>query len=78
MVGVAEDQQHEHEHGDHHDHPDHHGLVHDVGVGIRSFFTNWHEYDAPVSTKLWLTLRNRALSSGRLRICCGHPGQPGC
>jgi hypothetical protein len=80
MVGMAEDPPHDHHHGDHHhtDHHDRHGLVHEVREGIRSFFTNWHEYDASASTKLRLTLRNRALSTGRLRICCGHPGEPGC
>ena len=26
---------------------------------IRNFFTNWHEYDAPMLTKLRLTIRNR-------------------
>jgi hypothetical protein len=43
---------------------------------IRNFFTNWSTYDAPVTTKLRLTARNRvrALLTG----CCGNHGQPGC
>jgi hypothetical protein len=42
----------------------------------RWFFTNWRESDAPLPTKLALTLRNRfrALWHG----CCGNHGQPGC
>jgi hypothetical protein len=43
---------------------------------LRSFFTNWREYEGPFGTKVRLTLRNRirALTRG----CCGHPGEPGC
>jgi hypothetical protein len=44
----------------------------------RSFFTNWRAYDAPLATKLWLTLRNRTRGIVTLRGCCGHLGQPGC
>ncbi len=42
----------------------------------RAFFTNWSEYDAPFSTKVALTFKNRtrALTKG----CCGNHGQPGC
>jgi hypothetical protein len=42
----------------------------------RTFFTNWTASDAPISTKLQLTVRNRvkALRTG----CCGNPGEPGC
>jgi hypothetical protein len=40
------------------------------------FFTNWREYDAPLATKLQLTLRNRARAM--THGCCGHPGEPGC
>jgi hypothetical protein len=42
----------------------------------RNFFTNWSNYDAPVSTKLRLTATNRlkALRAG----CCGNHGEPGC
>jgi len=44
----------------------------------RNFFTNWRIYDAPVPTKLWLTLRNRTRATFSLQQCCGHHGQPGC
>jgi hypothetical protein len=42
------------------------------------FFTNWRTFDAPLSTKLWLTLRNRTKAVVTLRGCCGHHGEPGC
>ena len=42
------------------------------------FFTNWREYDGPLSTKVALTLRNRFIAQGLMRGCCGHPGEPGC
>ena len=42
------------------------------------FFTNWREYDAPLPTKLWLTLANRTRSIVTLKGCCGHLGEPGC
>jgi hypothetical protein len=43
---------------------------------VRDFFTNWSTYDAPVTTKLRLNVRNRirALRTG----CCGNHGEPGC
>jgi len=44
----------------------------------RNFFTNWRTYDAPVSTKLGLTLRNRLRAAFSREQCCGHHGQPGC
>jgi hypothetical protein len=34
-------------------------FLREVRVHVRNFFTNWHEYDAPVATKLRLTFRNR-------------------
>jgi hypothetical protein len=43
---------------------------------VRWFFTNWREYDAPLSTKLALTMRNRVRAFGH--GCCGNHGQPGC
>jgi hypothetical protein len=52
----------------------------DEHAGIRQrtrwFFTNWRESDAPLGTKLALTVKNRvrALRHG----CCGNHGQPGC
>lgn len=42
------------------------------------FFTNWREFDGPLPTKLWLTLRNRTKAFALLRGCCGHLGEPGC
>ena len=44
----------------------------------RDFLRNFVEYNAPLSEKLRLGIRNRWLSTGRLRPCCGHPGEPGC
>ena len=44
----------------------------------RNFFTNWREYEAPLGTKLGLTLRNRTRALFSRAQCCGHPGQPGC
>jgi hypothetical protein len=47
-----------------------------IGQHVRWFFTNWRESDAPLATKLALTVKNRvrALRHG----CCGNDGQPGC
>jgi hypothetical protein len=45
---------------------------------VRNFFTNWREYEAPVTTKLRLTVRNRARATFSRAQCCGHPGEPGC
>jgi hypothetical protein len=45
---------------------------------VHDFFTNWREYDGPVSKKVWLTLKNRARLISTLKSCCGHPGEPGC
>lgn len=49
---------------------------------VRDFFTNWQEYEAPVSRKVYLTLRNRSITAGKLIAgrggCCGHHGEPGC
>jgi hypothetical protein len=44
----------------------------------RNFFTNWREYDAPFTTKLRLTLRNRVKATFLRAQCCGHAGEPGC
>jgi len=43
---------------------------------VRGFFTNWSTYDAPVRTKLRLTVRNRIKANWH--GCCGNRGQPGC
>jgi hypothetical protein len=42
------------------------------------FFTNWHRYEAPVTVKLALGVRNRVRATFSREQCCGHPGQPGC
>lgn len=44
----------------------------------RDFFTNWSESEEPLHRKVALTIKNRVISTGRGRQCCGHPGQPGC
>jgi hypothetical protein len=49
-----------------------------VGYRVRSFFTNWREYEGPFFTKVGLTLRNRARAFLLFKGCCGHAGQPGC
>jgi len=43
---------------------------------VRGFFTNWSTYDAPVTTKLRLTARNRL--KAKWHGCCGNHGEPGC
>lgn len=45
---------------------------------VRAFFTNWREFEAPLSTKVRLTLRNRWRATVLLKGCCGNHGQPGC
>jgi hypothetical protein len=45
---------------------------------VGQFFTNWREYDAPVSTKLRLAFRNRLHATFSRAQCCGHLGEPGC
>ncbi len=49
-----------------------------VKARVANFFTNWHRSDAPVMTKLGLTIRNRVRAFTSREQCCGHPGQPGC
>ena len=50
-----------------------------VGDYVRQFFSNWNEYDAPLSRKVWLTLKNRGRSVvPPFKGCCGHHGEPGC
>lgn len=73
----------DHEHpppGDHEHHDHDHDRRRRPPMGTPSqFFTNWNDYEASVATKLWLTLRNRAKAYADLsRLCCGHPGEPGC
>jgi len=57
--------------GDGHDHHD------DSSHWWQVLISNWSTYDAPLPTKLRLAARN-AMLRGRLKPCCGHPGQPGC
>jgi hypothetical protein len=66
--------------GEEHDHEHHNRLPggRTLGHYCRDFLRNWAEYDAPLFEKLRLGIRNRWLSTGRLRPCCGHPGEPGC
>lgn len=45
---------------------------------VRSFFTNWREYDAPFGAKVRLTFRNRLRATFSRAQCCGHAGEPGC
>jgi hypothetical protein len=46
---------------------------------VRDFFTNWSGSDAPLTTKVARTFKNRARASvPPFRWCCGHPGEPGC
>jgi hypothetical protein len=49
-----------------------------LGDYVRQFFTNWSEYDGPISRKAWLTVKNRARATFTLKGCCGHHGEPGC
>jgi hypothetical protein len=67
---------------DDHDHDhEHHSMLgsgRTLGHYTRDFLRNFFEYDAPLAEKLRLGIRNRWLSTGRLRPCCGHPGEPGC
>jgi hypothetical protein len=51
---------------------------HEVRRHARQFFTNWREYDAPLPTKLALTVRNRVTATFSRAQCCGHLGEPGC
>jgi hypothetical protein len=46
--------------------------------GGKAFFTNFNSYDAPLPTRVRLTLANswKKLRTGS--SCCGNYGQPGC
>lgn len=54
------------------------GFGHQLRYHVRSFFTNWREYDASIGRKVALTVRNRAKSLYTLKGCCGNHGEPGC
>jgi hypothetical protein len=49
-----------------------------VKAHVRNFFTNWSSYDAPIPTKVALTVKNRAKATFSRGQCCGNHGQPGC
>ena len=46
--------------------------------GLRSFYTNFSTYEAPLHTKLSLALRNTVKKIRTGSNCCGNHGQPGC
>ncbi|MEX0990859.1 MAG: hypothetical protein WD004_01120 [Actinomycetota bacterium] len=54
------------------------GFGQQLRMRVRSFFTNWHEYEASVGRKVVLTIRNRAKSVYTLSGCCGNDGESGC
>ena len=45
---------------------------------VRSFVSNWSTYEAPLGTKLRLTVRNLWRRIVLRQNCCGNHGQPGC
>lgn len=49
---------------------------------VRDFFANWRGSQDDFGTKVWLTVRNRAIAAGHFLTgegwCCGHHGEPGC
>jgi hypothetical protein len=45
---------------------------------VDHFFSNWNEFDGPLSKKLRLATRNRFIATGLMQGCCGHHGEPGC
>lgn len=45
---------------------------------IRTALRNFSTYDAPIGTKLRMTLTNNLTKLRTRSDCCGHPGQPGC
>jgi hypothetical protein len=50
-----------------------------LGHYVRDFFANWNESDAPLATKVRLTVRNRLKAyAPPFRGCCGRLGEPGC
>jgi hypothetical protein len=54
------------------------GFLRELRRHVAAFFTNWHEYDAPLPTKLRLAVRNRMKATFSRAQCCGHLGEPGC
>ena len=45
--------------------------------GIRNTMTNWQQ-PLPVTTKLYLFLRNNTIKVVKRQECCGNHGEPGC
>jgi hypothetical protein len=45
---------------------------------LRAVFRNFREYDAPLLTKVRMTLSNNLTKMRTRQNCCGNPGQPGC
>lgn len=43
-----------------------------------AWITNWREYEAPFTSKLWLALRNNWIKLRNRSACCGNNGEPGC
>lgn len=54
------------------------GFLRELRRHVSAFFTNWHEYDASLSTKVRLAFRNRLKATFSRAQCCGHLGEPGC
>jgi hypothetical protein len=54
------------------------GFLDQVRAHVGNFFTNWSTYDAPVPTKVALTVKNRTRALFSRAQCCGNHGQPGC
>ncbi len=49
-----------------------------AGPSLRDLIVNFREYDAPLSTKVRLALRNTGIKIRRRSSCCGNHGEPGC
>ncbi|MGH3441969.1 MAG: hypothetical protein ACRDUY_07980 [Nitriliruptorales bacterium] len=45
---------------------------------VRNYTENWRTYDAPVTEKIRLTIRNNARKALTGKGCCGNYGEPGC
>lgn len=53
-------------------------VLHMSRPSIRDFFANFDTYDASLTEKVRLALRNTASKARRRSDCCGNHGQPGC
>ena len=49
-----------------------------TGPSLRAFTPNFRTYDAPLATKLRLSLANTWKKVKTHSGCCGNHGQPGC